>query len=72
MSDLLESLSYSEAKQQLQKIVEDLEQGDIDIDKLEGMITRARDLVAFCQERLQRIEQRLKDVDDHSSNERSS
>ncbi len=59
MNDLLSSLTYGEAKAQLQKIVEDLEEGVVDIDRLEETISKAKDLVRFCQNRLRQTEEKL-------------
>ncbi len=66
MSDILDNLSYSEAKKQLEKILADLEQGDVDVDKLDVLLTRARDLVAYCQDKLRRAEKSLGDHEDAS------
>ena len=67
MSDLLTSLSYQEAKTQLEKIIENLESGNTDIDQLENTISRASDLVRFCQNRLRQTEETLKDSSNKST-----
>ena len=59
MSDLLSNLSYSEAMRQLEKLLHDMEQGNIEIDQLEASIQKAKDLAKFCEDRLRNIEKKL-------------
>ena len=59
MSDLLNNLSYTEAIQQLTKLLQDIEQGHIEIDQLESSIQKARDLTKFCEDKLRNIEKKL-------------
>jgi len=51
--------SYKESWKELQNILEDLESGKLDIDKLAEKVKRASELVTFCQTRLREVEQEL-------------
>ncbi len=50
------TLSYSEAKQALDKIIRDIQQENISIDVLAEKIKQAQSLVQYCQHRLRNIE----------------
>ncbi len=63
MSQLNPDLSYRQAQEELQNILQSLEDGVVEIDQLESVVRRARDLLIFCEGRLRSIESRLKDVD---------
>ena len=52
-----ETLSYETAYAELQQIVHDLQGELIGIDELAAKIKRARDLIAFCRERLRQTEE---------------
>ncbi len=56
--------SYEEAYAELQQIVSALQQESIPIDDLANYIERARWLIAFCRERLRRVEERLNETDE--------
>ncbi|NSW44261.1 MAG: exodeoxyribonuclease VII small subunit [Bacteroidales bacterium] len=45
-------LSYKLAMEELESIVKQLEDEDVDVDKLAGMIQRASELIQFCKARL--------------------
>ena len=55
--------SYTEAIQRLEQIVSELESGQISIDRLEEVMLESRNLVAFCQEKLRRLENSIEGMD---------
>lgn len=57
-------LSYAAAFEELQRILEGLEQGDIDVDELSNKVKRAAELIDFCQKRLRDTELEVKRVVD--------
>lgn len=59
MSDLLNHLTYTEAMTQLTNLLQDIEQGNIEIDQLDDAIQKAKDLTKFCEARLRNIEKKL-------------
>ncbi len=59
MSDLLNNLTYTEAINQLTKLLQDIEHGAIEIDQLDDAIQKAKDLTKFCETRLRNIEKKL-------------
>ncbi|NND07863.1 MAG: exodeoxyribonuclease VII small subunit [Saprospiraceae bacterium] len=59
MSEWQEELSYEEAMKMLTSMLEKLEDGSIPIDQLEATIDRANELVAFCQNKLRQINDKL-------------
>ena len=58
MSDLL-NISYKEAMEQLEQIIQDLESGSIEIDQLDVTIERARAILKYCEEKLRNIESKM-------------
>ncbi len=54
------SLTYEQAMARLEAIVKGLEQGAPELDKLSEQIKEAQDLLAFCQEKLQKVESDVK------------
>ncbi len=62
MSDLLQNLSYEDAMAALEAIVKDLEAGKISMDQLDLQVRKANDLVAYCEQKLSLIEEKLKDA----------
>lgn len=52
-------LTYSLAKEELELIVKKLKSGTADIDSLTEDIARASELLEFCKERLQQVEEQV-------------
>lgn len=46
------NISYTEAFEELQQIVSDIEQGEISVDELSAKVKRAAELIAICKEKL--------------------
>ena len=49
-------LSYSEAFSKLEALVEQLEDGNIPLDKLTTQVKQANELIAICESKLRSIE----------------
>jgi len=55
-------LTYSEAFSKLEKLVEQLEEGDIQLDKLSTKVKEANDLISICENKLRKIETEVKEI----------
>ena len=55
-----EKLTYQKAYDELAKIVEEIEEGKVQLDTLSDKITRAIELIGFCQSRLRSAEEEFK------------
>ncbi len=54
--------SYEQAFGRLDEIVSGIEQGVVDIDSLAAMVKEAQTLIAFCQSRLEAVENDIKTI----------
>ncbi|MDR0294955.1 MAG: exodeoxyribonuclease VII small subunit [Prevotellaceae bacterium] len=54
------TISYQSAKAELETIVNKLKSGTADIDSLSVEMKRAKELLAFCMERLRQVEEELR------------
>lgn len=52
-----EKISYTEAFEELQQIVAEIESGDISVDELAEKVKRATVLVKVCREKLSKTEE---------------
>ena len=57
-----EKLTYAEAMDELESIVDHVEQNEMDIDGLAERLKRAQKLVKFCRERLLKTEEEVKSI----------
>lgn len=55
-------ISYTEAYEELQHIVSELEQGEISVDLLSEKVKRASELIAICKRKLYATELDVKQV----------
>ncbi|MBN1944150.1 MAG: exodeoxyribonuclease VII small subunit [Bradymonadales bacterium] len=55
-------LGYAQAVMELEKILEQLETADIDVDVLSGAVERAAWLLKYCRQRINKAEVRIKEV----------
>lgn len=53
---------YAQAFDELQKILEAMDQGEVDVDELSEKVKRAAELIEFCQKRLRDTELQVKRV----------
>lgn len=58
----MKALTYSQAKQELEKIVLAIESGELDVDALTEKVKRASELIAFCKEKLTKTDEELQRI----------
>lgn len=58
----MEKLSYTQAKEELEKIVSSLESGELDMDTLTEKVKRASTLITLCKEKLTKTDNELKKI----------
>ena len=56
--------SYTEAIDRLNEIMRQLESGELDVDALTATLKEARQLLAFCKEKLHTIDQDVQEIMD--------
>jgi exodeoxyribonuclease VII small subunit len=61
------TLLYNEAYEKLEELVEQLEQGDIQLDQLTETVKQAHELIEFCENKLRKIEDDINEVTKPSS-----
>ncbi|MFM9839990.1 MAG: exodeoxyribonuclease VII small subunit [Cyclobacteriaceae bacterium] len=54
--------TYSEAYSKLEKLVEQIESDDIQLDTLAGKVKQANELIVFCEDKLRTIEKEVGDA----------
>lgn len=54
-----EELTYSQAIEQLDLILRDLENGQVEVDELMNKATKAMELLKFCNSKLKKVENDL-------------
>lgn len=59
-------IRYSEALEELEKILASIESGSADIDTLAERVSRATKLIKICRSRLLKVEQEVKGVLENS------
>ncbi|MCS6982307.1 MAG: exodeoxyribonuclease VII small subunit [Flavobacteriales bacterium] len=57
-----ENLSYTEAFAELQRIVQEIEQGQISVDELSAKVKRAAQLIQLCREKLATTEEDVNQI----------
>ena len=57
-------MSYTEAIDRLNEIMQQLESGELDVDALTTTLKEARQLLAFCKEKLHTIDQDVQEIMD--------
>ena len=56
----MQTESYSEALERLQKIVDQIESGELEIDQLAEKIKEANVIISFCNEKLTKADEEIK------------
>lgn len=56
------SLTYTEAKQELEQIVLEIESGKLEVDTLTEKVKRASELIAFCKSKLTTTDEELQKI----------
>ncbi len=54
--------NYTEAYEELQQIVQELENAEINIDELSGKIKRANSLLKICRDKLSKVEEDVNEI----------
>ncbi len=62
MDNKKENMTYAKAMEELQKIVEDINKGNISIDELAEKIKRATQLIKFCKEKLKNTQEEVEEI----------
>jgi exodeoxyribonuclease VII small subunit len=57
-----QEMTYREATEEIEEILDKIENGDTDIDELTGQIQRAAQLLQTCKDKLFRTEQEVEQV----------
>ena len=55
-------IKYEEAVAQLEKIVDKMENDELDIDQLSDQLKRAKELVKLCKDKLTKTDEEIKKV----------
>ncbi|MDD3787489.1 MAG: exodeoxyribonuclease VII small subunit [Petrimonas sp.] len=58
----MEKLTYTQAKNELEEIVQAIETGELDVDALTHKVKRASELIAFCKEKLTKTDNDLQKI----------
>lgn len=53
---------YTEAFEELQKIANEIETGEISVDELSGKVKRAADLIRICRDKLRSTEEDVNEI----------
>ncbi len=68
-----EEINYTQAFEELQTIVSEIEEGEISVDELSDKVTRAAYLIKICKQKLrtteENVDQILKELEDADSAE---
>lgn len=56
--------SYGDAVRELEQLIAQLESGQLPLEELLGQYQRGAELLAYCRERLQAVEDQVKVLDD--------
>ena len=60
--------SYSQALERLQKIVSQIDSGELEIDQLAEKIKEANAIIAFCNDKLTKADEEIKKLSQENSN----
>ena len=55
-------LTYQEAQKRLEEIVREIESNEHDIDRLCDQLKEAKELIAFCKQKLYKVEEEVKTI----------
>jgi exodeoxyribonuclease VII small subunit len=57
-----DELTYENAMKRLEEIVDKVENGQMDIDSLSATLKEAQELVAFCRDKLTKVDAEIKKI----------
>ncbi len=73
MHKMTEKIAYTEAFEELQQIISEIEQGEISVDELALKVKRAAELLLICKQKLRSTEEDvnkiLKELDENTERE---
>jgi len=55
-------ISYNEAYEELQSILDDIKERNVDVDKLAAKVKRARELITLCEGRIKKAEMEIEEI----------
>jgi exodeoxyribonuclease VII small subunit len=55
-------MNYSQAKTELQQILQSIESNELDVDALTDKVKRAAELIVICKEKLTKTDQELQKI----------
>lgn len=58
----MKDITYSQAVERLNEIMKKMEDGELDVDALTDTLKEARELLAFCKQKLHSVDQAVKDI----------
>jgi len=67
-----EEISYSQATERLEEILDALERGEVDIDELAIKVKEAAKLLKLCKDKIERTQMEVEEVAQHLENEMES
>ena len=62
MAKTAKTKSYGEAAERLEEILGKIEEGQVDIDELSGLVQEAAELVTLCRDKIQAAEVQVKTI----------
>lgn len=65
---MAKKFSYSEATQEIEQIIDQLEAGDLEIDELSTKVKRASQLIKKCKDHLKTTEGKVNEILDEDQN----
>ncbi|MCM8792564.1 MAG: exodeoxyribonuclease VII small subunit [Candidatus Omnitrophica bacterium] len=57
-----EEIKYNKAVEELEKILERIQSGEVDVDDLAKEVKRATELIKLCKEKIEKTELEVKEV----------
>lgn len=57
-----EQLTYKQAITEIEELVDKIENEELDVDELSGMVKRVSQLLKFCKDKLYKTEQEVNDI----------
>jgi exodeoxyribonuclease VII small subunit len=64
-------LSYGQAAERLEEILKTIEEGEVDVDALSGLVKEAAELVTLCRGKIQAAEVQVKTITEQLERESS-
>ena len=61
-NNMKQGMTYEKAMKRLEEIVDKVENGQMDIDSLGGVLKEAQELVTFCRDKLTKVDAEIKKI----------